>query len=144
LPVFDSVEIRIASYGEEKRVRAAYEALGYRRDLKLDTATVWIAETAEEIIGIVRIAEENGTLVLRGMRIAEAHQRRRVGSRLLIAIADWLGDRPCYCVPYSHLAGFYGQIGFVEMDLGFAPRFLAERVDEYRQNGLSTILMKRR
>ena len=32
--------------------------------------TVWLAEVADELIGIVRIAPEEGTLVLRGMRLA--------------------------------------------------------------------------
>ena len=62
---------------------------------------------------------------------------------MLEAIAEWLGERECYCVPYPHLAGFYGQIGFVVLERAAAPAFLAERVAEYRGNGQDVILMRR-
>ena len=107
-------------------------------------ATTWLAESTGQIVGIVRVAEEEGTLVLRGMRVAPAFQRRQIGTRLLQNIAGWLGQRECYCIPYRHLSGFYGQIGFVETDGGSAPEFLGERLADYRQSGLSVILMRRR
>ena len=119
-----------------------YAALGYRRTI--DPAdTVWLAETAEEAVGIVRVAAEQGTPVLRGMRIAEHARRQRLGSRMLQAIAEWLGDRECYCVPYPHLAGFYGQIGFAELEPAAAPLFLAKRLADYGRSGEDVILMRR-
>ena len=122
---------------------AVYAALGYRRTV--DPAdTVWIAESAEEALGIVRVAAEQGTLVLRGMRIAEHARRQRLGTRMLQAIAEWLQDRECYCVPYPHLVGFYGQIGFAIVDPDAAPLFLAERLVNYQRNGEDVILMRRR
>ena len=95
-------QIRIARPDEHSRVLAVYAALGYRRSIN-PADTVWLAETAEETVGIVRVAEEQGTLVLRGMRIAEHARRQRLGTRMLEAIAEWLQDRECYCVPYPHL-----------------------------------------
>lgn len=119
-----------------------YAALGYRRTI--DPAdTVWLAESAEDAVGIVRVSAEQGTLVLRGMRIAEHARRQRLGTRMLEAIAAWLGDRECYCVPYPHLARFYGHIGFVVLEPSAAPAFLAERVTEYRGAGQEVILMRR-
>ena len=141
LPVSDT-EIRIARPDEHNRVLSVYAALGYRRTV--DPAdTVWLAENADETVGIVRVAAEQGTLVLRGMRIAEHARRRRLGTRMLEAIAEWLQGRECYCVPYPHLVGFYGQIGFAEIGSGAAPAFLAERVAEYRRGGQEAILMRR-
>ena len=121
---------------------AVYAALGYRRTIH-PADTVWLAETAEVAAGIVRVAAEQGTLVLRGMRIAEPARRQRLGTRMLEAIAEWLGDRECYCVPYPHLAGFYGHIGFTLIEPADAPVFLAERVAEYRCSGQEAILMRR-
>jgi GNAT superfamily N-acetyltransferase len=120
--------------------------MGYRRKIrrKIDPAdTVWIAERAGEAVGIVRIAAEHGTLVLRGMRIAEHARRQGLGTRMLQAIAEWLGHRECYCVPYAHLVGFYGQIGFAEIEPADAPPFLAQRLVDYRNEGLNAILMRR-
>ncbi len=141
MPGFDT-QIRIARPDEHSRVLSVYVALGYRREV--DPAdTVWLAETEDEAVGIVRVAAEQGTLVLRGMRIAEHVRRQRLGTRMLEAIAEWLGDRECYCVPYPHLVGFYGQIGFVVLEPAAAPAFLSERVAEYRRNGEEVILMRR-
>jgi GNAT superfamily N-acetyltransferase len=134
--------IRIAGPDEYSRVLSIYAGLGYRR--KIDPADrVWLAESADEVVGIVRVAGEQGTLVLRGMRIAEHSRRQRLGTRMLEAIAAWLGDRECYCVPYPHLVGFYGQIGFVPLEPAAAPAFLAERLAEYRRSGQDVILMHR-
>ena len=119
-----------------------YAALGYHRTIN-PADTVWLAESAEEAVGIVRVAAEQRTLVLRGMRIEEHARRQRLGTRTLEAIAEWLGERECYCVPYPHLAGFYGQIGFVVLEPAAAPAFLAERVVDYRRSGQEVILMRR-
>jgi GNAT superfamily N-acetyltransferase len=91
----------------------------------------------------VRIADEHGVLVLRGMRVAESVQRRGIGTRLLEEIAAWLGPRECFCVPYAHLVSFYAQAGFVQIELESGPAFLAQRVRDYCESGLDAILMKR-
>ena len=140
MPVSD-IQIRIARPDEHSRILSIYATLGYRRTI--DAAdTVWLAESAEVAIGIVRVAAEQGTLVLRGMRIAEHARRQRLGTRMLEAVAEWLQGRECYCVPYPHLAGFYGQIGFVLFEPAAAPRFLAERLADYRRGGEDVILMR--
>jgi len=141
LPVSET-QIRITRPDEHSRVLSVYAALGYRRTI--DPAdTVWLAESAEDVVGIVRVAAERETLVLRGMRIAEHARRQRLGTRMLEAIAEWLGDRECYCVPYLHLVEFYGQVGFAVVEPADAPTFLAERVEEYRRSGQDAILMRR-
>ena len=62
---------------------------------------------------------------------------------MLQAIAEWLDGRECYCVPYPHLVGFYGQIGFAALDPSAAPPFLAERLTDYRCNGEDVILIRK-
>jgi GNAT superfamily N-acetyltransferase len=141
LPVSD-IQIRIARSDEHSRVLSVYAALGYRRTI--DPAdTVWLAESAADGVGIVRVAAEQGTLVLRGMRIAEHARRQRIGTRMLESIAEWLENRECYCVPYPHLVEFYGQMGFIVLEPAVAPAFLAERVADYRRSGQEAILMRR-
>ena len=141
LPVSDT-KIRIARPDEHSYVLSIYAAFGYRRTI--DPAdTVWLAEKGEDAIGIVRVAAEQGILVLRGMRLAEHARRQRLGTQMLQEIDKWLGDRECYCVPYPHLVDFYGQIGFTVLEPAVAPKFLAERVAEYRRSGQEAILMRK-
>jgi GNAT superfamily N-acetyltransferase len=106
--------------------------------------TAWLAEAAGELIGVVRVAPEHGTLVLRGMRIAEQWQRHGIGTRLLTSVGSWLDEgRRCYCIPYTHLVHFYGQIGFVEIATAAAPTFLSSRVAEYKHHSLDVLIMVR-
>jgi len=137
-----SVAVRIAQSKEIERIIAAYRGWGYGGGVER-TDTVRLAESEGELIGVVRVALESGTLVLRGMRIAEQWQRRGIGTRMLKTVAEWLGDRQCYCVPYSHLTGFYGQIGFVGIPPSTVPSFLALRLAEYRHRSLDVVMMQR-
>ena len=135
-------QIRIARADEHNRVLSLYAALDYRRTIH-PSDTVWIAECERDPVGIVRVAAEQGTLVLRGMRIAEKARRQRLGTRMLQAIAEWLDGHECYCVPYPHLVGFYGQIGFAVLEPSAVPPFLTERLADYTRNGEEVILMRK-
>lgn len=57
------------------------------------------------VIAAVRLASEQGALVLRTMVVAEGSQRRGTGARLLQRASRAIGDRECYCVAWSYLAG---------------------------------------
>ena len=61
------------------------------------------------------------------------HLRRsdRESERLLHEFMKRLGGAKCYCVPYTHLDGFYAQAGFRECSSESAPRFLADRLSQY-------------
>jgi GNAT superfamily N-acetyltransferase len=137
-----SVTIRIANSYDFDRILAAYKTWDYGGGIAPED-TAWLAEAADELVGLVRIAPENGTLVLRGVRIAEQWRRRGIGSQMLRVIAAWLGKRECYCIPYAHLVGFYRQTGFVETAPAAAPSFLASRVEGYRRRALNVTIMVR-
>ena len=125
------------------RVRRFYERWQYRGDVRSDDL-VLIAEQDSAIIGVVRLAPEHGTTVLRGMRVEPDFQRKGIGTRLLGEVNTELkGD--CYCIPYAHLTDFYGQIGFQVLDPRRAPAFLAERLASYRArtDGHEYLLMYR-
>ena len=137
------VGIRIACPDDIGRIAATYLEWGYSAGIAPDN-TAWLAEMAGDLIGIVRVAPEHGTLVLRGMRIAEQWRQLGIGTRMLNAVASWLDGRECYCVPYVHLVHFYGQIGFVEIATAAAPAFLGSRVTEYQRRSLDVLIMVRR
>jgi GNAT superfamily N-acetyltransferase len=134
------VSIRIAGPIDIGRIAGAYSKWGYGGGIA-PADTAWLAEAAGELIGVVRVAPEHGSLVLRGMRVAEQWQGLGIGTRLLTSVGSWLGERTCYCVPYTHLVRFYGQIGFVE--IATAPDFLSSRVAGYKELSLDVVIMAR-
>jgi GNAT superfamily N-acetyltransferase len=136
------IAIRIARFDDIGRIAAAYSEWGCGGGIDPND-TAWLAELADELIGVVRVAPEHGTFVLRGMRIAGQWRRLGIGARMLTAVASWLNGRKCYCVPYTHLVHFYGQIWFVEVATAAAPAFLRSRVTEYKSRSLDVLIMVR-
>jgi GNAT superfamily N-acetyltransferase len=115
----------------DERVATFYRSTGYTGQAQ-PSDRVFVAVDGEEWLAIVRLALENGVTVLRGMRVLPSHQRRGIGRELLRASCETLDGQPCYCLPFVHLVGFYGQAGFREIDPAGAPRFLTERLADYR------------
>lgn len=107
-------------------------------------ATILVAEAGPSIVGIVRLAEEHGLLVLRGMHVATASRGRGLGRALLRCCVQQIADRACYCLPYIHLLRFYGQHGFVPEPEGAGPPHLLRRLEEYRQQGKTPMTLVRR
>ena len=112
------------------RIRRFYGRWQYRGELRSEDI-VLIAEQDSAIIGVVRLAPEHGTTVLRGMRVEPGLQRKGIGARLLGAVSTEVKGE-CYCIPYAHLIDFYGQIGFQVLDPRRAPGLLAERLTSNR------------
>jgi GNAT superfamily N-acetyltransferase len=136
------VTIRVASAGDFERVREAYAAWGYDGGVS-PADVVYVAERGRELTGVVRRTREHGVTMLRGMQVAPAWRRRRIGSRLLHTFVADLGGEECYCVPYTHLITFYGVAGFGATREDIAPPFLQERLVGYRARGLDVLLMRR-
>ena len=136
------VQLRQASQEDTPRLLAFYQETGYSKGINPADVVV-LAEEEGRIIGALRLCQEQGTLVLRGMRVQEEWQRQGVGTRLLQVAGERIGKRICYCLPHPHLEGLYGRIGFERVKLAAVPRFLRARQAEYRERGVETILMKR-
>ena len=136
------VSIRRARLSEMPEVRRLYDAAGYRATVS-ERAVVFAAHHAGELVGVARLEPEEATLVLRGMQVRTDHQGQGIGMALLTAVAEHLGNAPCYCVPYTHLRAFYGRVGFVELSTAACPLFLNLRATEYRSRGLDVIVMGR-
>jgi predicted N-acetyltransferase YhbS len=105
---------------------------------------LFIAEESGRIVGAVRLSKERGVRVLRGMRVAKDHQPRGIARRLLFRAANAVQGETCYCIPHRHLASFYQEAGFLEVEERTAPPFLVERLARYRSElGLDVMLMRR-
>lgn len=136
------IGVRVATVDDLDNVRAAYRAWDYRGSIGPNDK-VFVAEGDGELLGIVRLAQEGETYVLRGMQVSPSSQRQGIGTALLHELMKRLGGAECYCVPYAHLDGFYARVGFCECLSESAPRFLANRLSQYREGGLKVILMRR-
>lgn len=138
----ERVQIRQAGEGDLPRLLVFYQGTGYAGGVDPADMVV-LAEEEGRIIGALRLCQEHGTLVLRGMEVQEEWQRQGIGTRLLQVAVERVGQRTCYCLLHPHLEGLYGRIGFAPVKPASAPKFLRARQAEYRKQGVETILMKK-
>lgn len=136
------VTVAVARAEEHGRAAQAYEAWGYRGGVRAEDA-VYVAEAGGELVGVVRRTVEEGVTMLRGMQVSPEWRRRGIGMRMLRAFVADLGGGECWCIPYTHLTGFYGTEGFTTVPDADAPAFLRARLAEYRARGLSVLIMRR-
>jgi N-acetylglutamate synthase-like GNAT family acetyltransferase len=135
------VTVRLGAAADLPAVVELYREWRYRGGVQPDDRLV-VAEHDGRIVGVVRLTREHGHTMLRGMRVQPPYQRSGVGTRMLRLFEQQLEDE-CLCVPFAHLLGFYGQIGFQEISRDEAPRFLAERARSYEAEGHRVAIMRR-
>ncbi len=129
-----SIEVRRATPEDISRALNFYAEQRYGGGIRPEDA-VLLAERDGDLVGIVRLAAEEGVIVLRGMQVHPRFQRQGIGEILLLAVAKELDGRDCFCLPYAHLVGFYGGIGFRVIEPAEAPTFLRLRLERYRNRG---------
>jgi N-acetylglutamate synthase-like GNAT family acetyltransferase len=134
--------IRVAGERDRARVDAFY-ASEDRHPRVSPAERVVVAEHGGEIVGAVRLCEEDGHLVLRTMRVREAFRGQGLGSRMLRVLEPLVAGRDCYCLPFDHLTAFYAQIGFETISGDAAPRHLRERLEENLRRGERMLVMRR-
>lgn len=128
----EEITIRKASNSEHDLCRQFYTSVGYTTPI-VSSDEVLFALSDQKIIALVRLCKEFDHLVLRGMEVSPEYQRRGIGSQLLHNLSAMISNRECWCLPYSYLEDFYGQIGFIKMDTLQAPEFLRKRLSDYCQ-----------
>lgn len=136
-----SLELLPASRFSE--AQGFYATVGYGGFITGD-CVVFAAEEDGRIVGVVRLAPEHGVIVLRGMMIAPEHQRKGLGTRFLQFMAPHMADADVYAMPHDWLEGFYGQAGFVKIDLADAPKHMQDRLNQHREKHPDLIVMIRR
>jgi len=102
-----------------------------------------LAEDEQRLIGVIRLCLESGHAILRTMRVSESYRGQGIGKRMLGAFEVLVSARDCYCLPFAHLTGFYGRIGFKPIPVEQAPPHLQERYKKYRDEGADILVMKR-
>ncbi len=104
---------------------------------------VLVAEHDGDIVGVVRLAHEEGHQLLRGMFVDEAHRGQGLGSRMITRLAERMADDVCWLIAGPHLVRFYGQIGFRLTEDAEAPAHMQERVASYRDTYGPQCLLRR-
>lgn len=137
-----TLTVEVALRGERNEVRNFYNAVGYGGGVS-DTDITFAAKLNGRVLGAVRLCDEAGLTVLRGMQVDPGYQRQGIGRSLLHHCTAYLDRGAAYCLPYQHLVGFYGRAGFVLAQPETLPRFLAERLAAYALSGQRTLAMQR-
>ncbi|MEN8007070.1 MAG: GNAT family N-acetyltransferase [Candidatus Krumholzibacteriota bacterium] len=133
----------LAGTSDLAAVTSFYETVGYSGGVHPgDRLLVGLLDG--RIVAAVRLCEEEGLLVLRGMYVAPDFRSRRLGTELLRFASLEIGPQECWCVPYEHLTGFYAEIGFRVCAGESVPEFLVERQARYAGNGHVVTIMRRR
>jgi N-acetylglutamate synthase-like GNAT family acetyltransferase len=141
--MFMEISIRQADAADFQSIRQLYQEWGYKGGPRPEDQ-IFVATCQGQLIGVVRISFESGYHVLRGMYVRAAFQHRGIGLLLLRKTSDWLQQQECFCVPFTRLRRFYGQIGFEEIKDAQAPGFLMERSKIYKKDGHDVIIMHRK
>lgn len=135
------IDFRCLPSADFSKAQLFYESLGYNQ--KIDAQDqFFVAENEGQIIAQVRLAQEFDHWVLRGMQVKPQFQFQGIGTRLLKNLQASIVE-PVYCLPYAWLKGFYGQVGFKEVELKTVPEFLQQRCLKYQNEGAEIITMKR-
>lgn len=136
--------MKIIRIGADRHEEALlfYEEQGYKGGIRPSDLIVAAIEQ-NKIIGLVRIALEEGVEVLRGMFIHPDFQRKGLGKKMLEVLTASFEKELSYCLPFEHLVSFYQHAGFEEIKEENAPVFLQERLKKYREEGVSGIIMRR-
>ncbi len=139
----EKIRTRTARPGELDRVAAFYRANRYGPTIRPGDVIV-LAVAGDELWGALRLCEEGGVLVLRGMRVAEQLQGRGIGTRLLRRAEQVISGRSCWCIAHRHLESFYSQAAFLAAAEPEIPAFLRDRCAAYRRDhGLDVVVMHR-
>ena len=137
------LQVGIASRGEYSEIKSFYQGCGYSCSLTESDRIIQARENGE-IVGAVRLCQEECRLVLRGMYVSAEKQGAGIGTALLHAASSEIGSRECWCIPYDDLVGFYGRAGFQEVRSGSSPPFLLNRLSQYIAKGKAVVLLSRK
>ena len=137
------MEIHSAKASEIGDLTNFYRITDYGGSVAPADRVVYATEE-ERIIGAGRLSEEEGVLVLRGVRVLKEHRGRGVGSAILDSLVSEGSSRDPFCIPYTSLRHFYAANGFEEIKPLEAPNFICKRFRGYRARGLDVILMRKK
>ena len=134
--------VRWAEESDLPAARRCYERNGYAGGIRAGDV-VLVAEREGRVVGVVRLVEEGGHLVLRGMDLDEAERGRGLGGRMIRTLTERMGARPCWVVCGRHLGAFYAAAGFRPVPDADPPPHLRARAADYARRHGPQVAMRR-
>ena len=101
------ISIRVFDNEDLSAVQKFYSEMEYSGGLNPSDRLV-IAKEESRIIGVLRVCEEQGHLLLRGMRVRPDRRGQGIGELMLAVAETVIGQRTCYGLAYPDLVAFYG------------------------------------
>lgn len=138
----NKVMVELACADALASVTEFYKTVGYGGGVSAADVTL-AAHVKGRLLGVVRLCEENGVTVLRGMQVVPTFQGKGIGRALLTHCIPYLDHGTAYCLPYDHLVDFYSRAGFAIAPPETLPPFLAARLAGYISSGQRTLAMQR-
>jgi GNAT superfamily N-acetyltransferase len=136
------ITVRPAVAEDLPALSSFYASVGYGGGLHPDDR-ILVSLRSGTLVAAVRLVQEAGTLVLRGMYVAESLRGTGIGSALLERVSAEIGPDTCWCIPYVHLVDFYSGIGFRVCEAEQIPDFLGARQKKYISAGHDVEIMLR-
>lgn len=110
-----------------------------------DADDLFYVRKGHRLLGVVRISQEDGVFVLRGMQVLPWFRGKHIGRKLLSYMEEKISlfNTPCYCLAHRHLTQFYTEVGFTHTQQTDVPEFLITRKLNYQAQGLNINLLIR-
>lgn len=105
--LYELMVLRNRVFVVEQEITAEPEIDG--RDTDADHA---LMRLDGELIGTVRILRENTPLKVGRVAVARSERGRGLGSEMMRAVGEYLGDRPAKLHAQSHLEQWYRRLGW--------------------------------
>ncbi len=142
IPSAATPTIRWAHERDRPAALVCYERNGYSGGIRAGDR-VLVAERDGRIVGVVRLVDEEGHRVLRGMYLDEVERGRGLGRSMLLEVTQRIGPRTCWLVCSRHLAPFYGEVGFQPALESEAPPHLRLRAIGYGSEHGPQVVLRR-
>ncbi|MEM7646571.1 MAG: GNAT family N-acetyltransferase, partial [Pseudomonadota bacterium] len=97
----NTIDIQWAKPQHHNLIRDFYQDRGYQGGFTAEDQ-ILLALDQEAIAGVVRLCEEEGVFILRGMQVHPRFQRQGLGFRMLRVFEHAIGPKECFVLPFDH------------------------------------------
>jgi N-acetylglutamate synthase-like GNAT family acetyltransferase len=116
-----------------------YKRNQYKGKVK-ESDKVWVLTQIDgNVVGAVRLCQQAGFTMLRGVWIERELRAKGLGSQLLRYLQSSGELHGCYCFPYLHLEQFYARHGFRRIKS--VPVALQLILERYNRHSTQVLLM---
>lgn len=134
-------QVRLLLPEERSALAHFYKRNQYKGKAK-ESDKVWVMTQTgndNQVVGAVRLCQQAGFRMLRGVWVARGLRAKGLGDQLLQYLKCAGELNGCYCFPYLHLEVFYARHGFQRMEQ--VPLVLQPILERYNRQNTQVLLM---